>query len=99
MPSMYLKWHYRSRHESLITFSNRKYYGGKLSTFPSPDDIRSAVSLEAVEGVYDKGGGRTNRAEAEAVTAEVMERFKAAVPDETGKIKAPSVGIVTFSAV
>ncbi len=91
MPSMYLKWHYRSRHESLITFSNRNYYGGKLSTFPSPDDIRSAVTLEAVDGVYDKGGGRTNKAEAEAVVAEVMERF--------AKEHSPSIGIVTFSAV
>ncbi|MFF5792422.1 DUF4011 domain-containing protein [Paeniglutamicibacter sp. NPDC012692] len=32
----WLSWHYRSQDESLIAFSNRHYYGGKLSSFPSP---------------------------------------------------------------
>ena len=31
-----LRWHYRSRDESLIAFSNRYFYGGTLTTFPSP---------------------------------------------------------------
>lgn len=30
-----LNWHYRSRHESLITFSNRRYYDSNLITFPA----------------------------------------------------------------
>lgn len=29
-----LSWHYRSRHESLIAFSNHQYYDGNLITFP-----------------------------------------------------------------
>src|SRR5690606_35299172 len=32
-----LQWHYRSRHESLITFSNAQYYENDLLTFPSPE--------------------------------------------------------------
>jgi superfamily I DNA and/or RNA helicase len=32
-----LRWHYRSRHEGLIAFSNRHYYENDLLTFPSPD--------------------------------------------------------------
>ncbi len=31
-----LRWHYRSRHESLIAFSNQKYYDSDLVLFPSP---------------------------------------------------------------
>ena len=32
-----LRWHYRSRREGLIAFSNRHFYGGSLVTFPSAD--------------------------------------------------------------
>lgn len=35
MPSKYLIWHYRSTHESLIAFSNSRFYDNKLFTFPS----------------------------------------------------------------
>ena len=41
IPSKYLLWHYRSKHESLIAFSNSEYYDNKLMTFPSPDNIES----------------------------------------------------------
>ena len=36
MPQMHLLWHYRSKHESLIAFSNIMYYSGKLCTFLRP---------------------------------------------------------------
>ncbi|MDB4055668.1 DUF4011 domain-containing protein [Akkermansiaceae bacterium] len=35
-PSRILRWHYRSRHESLIDFSNIKFYNNELKLFPSP---------------------------------------------------------------
>lgn len=35
-PIRSLRWHYRSRHESLIAFSNEKFYRGNLVVFPSP---------------------------------------------------------------
>ncbi len=31
-----LRWHYRSRHESLIAFSNQEFYDSDLVIFPSP---------------------------------------------------------------
>lgn len=70
-----LQWHYRSRHESLITFSNVTYYDSQLITFPSPvtDDV--AVRLEQVAGVYDRGGSRTNRAEAEAIVRGIEQHY------------------------
>ena len=73
IPSMRLSWHYRSRHESLIAFSNAKYYRGELVTFPSPVTCDTAVRYVHVEGgVYERGGAKVNRKEAEAVVAEVV---------------------------
>ena len=94
LPKLFLKWHYRSRHESLITFSNHHYYDGRLFTFPSPFDKVSELGVEwrhVAEGVYERGSKQTNRMEAEALVAEVVARLKS--PDHTGR----SIGIVTFS--
>ncbi|MDR2680317.1 MAG: DUF3320 domain-containing protein, partial [Tannerella sp.] len=93
MPSKYLLWHYRSKHESLITFSNSEYYDNKLFTFPSPDNIESKVRFVPVKGVYDKGRTRQNRDEARAVTDEIKRRLS----DE--KLRGKSIGVVTFSSV
>lgn len=93
LPDHYLAFHYRSKHESLIAFSNQEYYDGRLMTFPSADDRVSKVSLVKVEGVYDKGGKRSNRAEAEAVVAEIIRRLS----DE--ELSKRSIGVVAFSIV
>ena len=89
MPSRYLGWHYRSKHESLIAFSNQNYYDGRLTTFPSADDMVPHVTLQHVEGFYDFGKTRTNRAEAEAIVAETVLRLQ--------NEPARSIGIVAFS--
>ena len=93
MPSHYLTWHYRSKHESLIAFSNSQYYDGKLYTFPSVDDRDSKVRLVKVDGIYDKGRTRSNKDEAEAIVKEVLRRLQDA---ELSKL---SIGIVSFSVV
>lgn len=90
LPTLNLNWHYRSRNESLIAFSNHHYYGGGLVTFPSPATKDCAVSYHKVAGIYEKGGARINKAEAQAVVADVVRHLKT---------KADlSVGIVTFNA-
>ncbi len=89
MPECYLNWHYRSAHESLITFSNRHYYGGRLNTFPSIDADARAVKYQRVNGIYDRAGTRTNRIEAEAVTAEMVRRVR--------KDPETSLGVITFN--
>ena len=61
-PTPRLSWHYRSRHESLIAFSNHRYYDGKLITFPAAGDPRQRGRVAAGRGVYAKGKGRTNQA-------------------------------------
>ena len=94
VPRRHLAWHYRSENESLITFSNHKYYGGELITFPSPTSADKAVRLIRVNGVYQKGGGRTNRQEADAVVAEVVRRLN----DNTSNEEQRTIGVVTFNA-
>ena len=91
MPGTHLLWHYRSRHESLIAFSNSQFYDGRLYTFPSVDERKSMVSLVAVNGIFDRGGSRTNPEEARAILQEVIER--AHDPQRASQ----SVGIVTFN--
>ena len=91
LPSVHLKWHYRSRHESLIAFSNANYYDNGLYTFPSNDDLSTRVRFRAVDGTYDRGRSRTNEAEADAVVEEVRRRLSD--PVEAAK----SIGIITFN--
>lgn len=93
MPQQYLKWHYRSRHESLIAYSNMKYYDNKLLTFPSHNDLISKVSIIHPEGHYDKGRTKQNKAEARAVVDEIIRRMS------DDKLRNDSIGVVTFSSV
>ncbi|RYF93645.1 MAG: DNA helicase, partial [Chitinophagaceae bacterium] len=93
MPSEHLLWHYRSTHESLISFSNSIYYNNKLRTFPSTDDRISKVNFVKVDGFYDKGKTRQNSAEANAIVEEVSLRLSDPV------LATQSIGIVTFSSV
>lgn len=68
-----LKWHYRSQHESLIQFSNERFYDNELVIFPSPRGRRDGLGVEhrwIAEGAFAKG---RNEAEAEAVAQAIVE--------------------------
>jgi len=91
MHRLSLKWHYRSRHESLITFSNVNYYDSRLVTFPSPVTDDAAVRFERVHGIYDRGGSRTNRVEAEAIVNGIERHFLSADKRHL------TLGVVTFN--
>lgn len=91
MPQKHLLWHYRSKHESLITFSNRHFYKNSLMTFPSNDDMATKVSFEYVKGIYDRGEGRNNKEEAKAVVREIQMRLS------DPQTSSQSIGVVTFN--
>jgi very-short-patch-repair endonuclease len=76
VPQNSLDWHYRSRHESLIAFSNHHYYESRLVTFPAPETRPSAVSWERVPGVWARGSERTNQIEAKAIVDEAVRRLR-----------------------
>lgn len=92
IPERHLLWHYRSKHESLIAFSNGMYYDNKLCTFPSPDALDNKVRLVPVDGTYDRGLTKRNRKEAEALVSEVVRRLSDPV------LSRSSMGVVTFSS-
>jgi len=91
--SCYLNWHYRSRHEDLISFSNHYYYNDRLFTFPAAQfDERFGVRFRFVpDAIYDRRNSRTNRKEAEALVRYIFEQLEA----PSGKKR--SIGVVTFS--
>lgn len=65
--SLTLRWHYRSRHESLIAFSNTSFYDGRLITFPGAEHEGPDVGVELipVDGIYRRGSSRDNPVEAQ----------------------------------
>ncbi len=87
-----LRWHYRSRHHSLIAVSNYEFYDSKLFVIPSPSKVSKALGLSFVHvkgGVFDRGKSRTNRIEATAVAEAVLDHAQT-FPDK-------SLGVAAFS--
>ena len=91
VPSRMLRWHYRSRHPSLIEVSNSEFYEDNMFLPPSPqyDRGHNGFIVRKVAGAYDRGGKRNNRIEAEEVIKAI--KFHARNAPER------SLGIVTFS--
>ena len=88
-----LKWHYRSRNESLIAFSNKEIYNSQLVTFASANAGRTDTGVEFVyveNGVYERGTTRENINEALKVAQLVLRHIRL-TPDK-------SLGVITFSA-
>ncbi|MBM4397672.1 MAG: DUF3320 domain-containing protein [Deltaproteobacteria bacterium] len=86
-----LLWHYRSRHEDLISFSNYSFYEGRLITFPGARHQGNDVGVELfrVPGVYRRGAARDNPIEAEKVVERVLLHVS--------KHPTLSLGVVAFS--
>jgi hypothetical protein len=90
--SLTLRWHYRSRHEHLITYSNHSFYDGRLITFPGAidEDANLGVHFHLVDGIYRRSAGQDNPKEAQAVADRVINHFDTR-PNS-------SLGVVAFSA-
>ncbi len=91
LPHHRLTGHYRSRHESLIAFSNSHYYENSLVTFPCAETKVSAVNLHKIDGLYAKGKERNNIKEANAVADYIVERL-------SDKRKKYTIGVVTLNS-
>lgn len=94
LPERTLRWHYRSRHEHLIAFSNAKIYRNNLITFPSNKENSIDNGVEYIyvnDGFYDRGGKSGNVPEAKKVTELVFEHFR--------KNPNRSIGVIAFGEV
>ncbi len=92
LPARELRWHYRSRNEGLIAFSNKEFYDFKLYTFPHPDQAGADQGISFVfvpEGVYERGSTRRNVPEARRVVARLLEHAR--------RTPEWSLAVVTFS--
>lgn len=72
-------WHYRSKDERLIQFSNRYFYNNSLITFPASTtstDNRGVHLIYTANGTWDRGRSRTNMIEARRVAELVIEHFE-----------------------
>ncbi len=104
VPDIMLNWHYRSEDESLIAFSNKKYYEGRLNSFPSPSTDKSFKGLsfqyvpngqfirqENIDLKKGLGPKQTNPAEIDAIMEYLAQRLKDPANQND------SIGIVTFN--
>lgn len=86
-----LEWHYRSRHQELITFSNEGFYNGRMRIAPNVVPFKKgnkpAIAWHQVDGYWQD---RTNRAEAELVVERIAFFLK--------QNPAPTLGVITFNA-
>lgn len=92
-PERTLRWHYRSRHESLITVSNYEFYDNKLIVLPNPDATKRDLGLvlrHLPHTYYDRGKSRTNPKEAMAVAEAVMMHAR--------QYPTRSLGVAAFSS-
>ncbi|QIX27212.1 DUF4011 domain-containing protein [Nocardioides sp. JQ2195] len=112
VPTLSLNWHYRSQDEALIAFSNRTYYRGELSSFPTPSLLSSETGLEFRQvhwpenddkGMYLRAGAKKvdlgNGVVAGSNTNpfEAMEIVQYIHDLVHASERLPSVGIVTFN--
>lgn len=91
LPSQRLNWHYRSKTEELIAFSNENYYDSSLVTFPSAYGNRKDMGVDFYyqeDGIFDRKR-RVNENEAKKVVELVFDHFKNH-PER-------SLGVVAFS--
>jgi very-short-patch-repair endonuclease len=97
VPMSRLKWHYRSAHESLITYSNIQFYDAELYTFPSVDAGTSHMGLqfEFVEGRYEGAG--LNLIEARRVSEEVVQFARQQLARQARGAEPLTLGVGTFN--
>lgn len=92
LPQRMLRWHYRSRHQSLIAVSNSQFYENKLFIVPSPYTREAGMGLQfsyIPDGIFDSGNTGVNVIEARVVAEAIIRHAK----ESPGR----SLGVATFS--
>lgn len=83
-----LNFHYRSKYEELIAFSNYAFYGGKLYVSPNVEQPeRPPIEVHRVDGLWEN---KANVKEARTIVELLKEFFQTRKGNET-------VGIITFN--
>ncbi|MCL2255263.1 MAG: AAA domain-containing protein [Firmicutes bacterium] len=85
-----LNYHYRSRHEELINFSNYAYYHSKLQVAPNMGRNMQTRPIERIK-VDGRWIDRRNEAEAKRIVELIKKTLKSRKNNET-------IGVITFNA-
>jgi hypothetical protein len=88
-PKRMLQWHYRSRHESLIAFSNHNFYDSRLVVFPSPWDQSEEFGIKHHFIEHGRFLNSVNQTESHAVINAIRDHLLSS--DE-------SLGVVAMNA-
>jgi very-short-patch-repair endonuclease len=88
LPDAPLTWHYRSRDERLITFSNQHFYEPKMTTFPGIGSDECLVHIVAEQATGIAGQEQSVAAEVERVVELILDHARMR-PDE-------SLGVITL---
>ncbi len=91
IPRHRLSYHYRSKHESLINFSNHYFYNDNLYTFPSPNTTNSMIEFRYIELAENKKNTDISSEELRAI----IDTFKEIYSNLQTMKK--SVGIIVFN--
>lgn len=87
-PQVMLNYHYRSKYQELIEFSNYAFYNGNINVSPNKaNNVKPIEVIKINNGLWEK---RTNKAEARKVVELVKNLLKTRQKKET-------IGIVTFN--
>jgi very-short-patch-repair endonuclease len=93
LPQRMLRWHYRSRHQSLIAVSNSQFYDNRLFIVPSPYTRQAGMGLRfhhLPHATFDRGNTATNVEEAKEVAKAIIQHAR-----EHADL---SLGVATFSS-
>ena len=93
LPRIRLNYHYRSQHESLISFSNQNFYKNDLYTFPSPSTKSSEVLFHYVNLNENKKSSLLSNDELEAIWEELVKVYTDPITEKK------SVGIIVFNVI
>lgn len=88
-PERILQWHYRSKYEELINFSNHAFYNGYVQIAPNVTPIKEPPAI-----VWKRVEGRWLNQSNELEAIEVVTQLKHTLIERPGK----SVGIITFNS-
>ena len=87
-----LAWHYRSKYQDLINFSNHAFYDGLLQVAPNviTDPDHPPIRWVPCNGVWDKNQNHVESSRVIDEITKIWERYS-----KTGNF--PSIGVITFN--
>ncbi|ENH97584.1 hypothetical protein J416_06218 [Gracilibacillus halophilus YIM-C55.5] len=89
LPSSLLEWHYRSKSEELINFSNHAFYHGQMQIAPNVNHLQEPAAIQ-----WHKSNGRWINQQNIVEAEDVVKLLKQTLIENASK----SVGIITFNA-